>query len=116
MQFVLNAEELQLLVEILEHWDGDLTTEIAQTENSEMKSKLEKKRQLLQELENSLMAGDLRFSVDEFELLSQVVSRGEMGLMAEMSQVDRKKEARPISRQIALRRIRDKVSEACAMF
>ena len=117
MQFRLTTSELQLLVDILEKWDSDLSSEIARTESADTKSKLARKRQLLEALENMLITQDLQFSVDEFDLLAEAVSRGEMLFTAEMARAnngDKQETLRTM--KLVLQRIREKLTEACTMF
>lgn len=117
MQLLFTPEEFQVLADILEQYDRDLRDEIVGTENSAFKHSLEKKQQLLEELENRVIRKQLELSTDELDLLGEVLAHSDRELLMEIARTDHREFRHALQKKEGVvRQIHDKVVEVCAMF
>jgi hypothetical protein len=116
MQLRLSPAELQLTVDLLEQRSRELVQELARTERSDFKARLQNEQRFLDELENRLIRKDLQLSADELDVLATELSQCDRALIEECVKTNHRdfKESVEV-RQEVLQRVRDKVVEACAM-
>jgi len=116
MQLLFTIDELQLVIDIFEQHSRQLMNEIAHTESSEFKHKLQNRQLFLDELENKLIRHELQLSVDELDVLSTELEQCDRELLLEAARTNHRDLKHSLQdRERLLQGVRDKVVEACAM-
>ena len=116
MQLLLTLDELQLTVDVLEQRNAELRNEIVKTEHSEFKHRLQNEQQFLDELENKLIRRELDLDSDELDVLAEELKHCDRALIEECVRTNHRDFRKALEqRQEMLQRVRDKVTEACAM-
>jgi hypothetical protein len=116
MQLLLTVDELQVTVDVLEQRSRELMSEIARTERADFKYRLQNRQHFLDELENKLIRRDLQLSADELDVLATELSQCDRALILECAKTSHRDFRDSLmQREHLLLRVRDKVTEACAM-
>jgi hypothetical protein len=116
MQLLLTLDELQLVLDVLEQRSSELRNEIARTDRRDFKHKLSDEWQVLDEVENKLIRKEFQLGADELDALAAELGQYDHALMAECARTDRRDYRHSLKNKLELlQRVRDKITEACAM-
>ncbi|PSH03668.1 MAG: hypothetical protein CXZ00_10815 [Acidobacteria bacterium] len=88
MQVQFTADELQVLADVLAQHNRELTHEIARTDDRKFKIMLLKKLDVLTQLENQLVQGDVELSSEESDDLVEMLNQSERALYFEIARTD----------------------------
>jgi hypothetical protein len=88
MQIDFTPNELQMLTETLAHHNHELGHEIARTDHREFKQMLQAKLDVLIRLQTQLVRGEVQFSPEESDALSEVLDQSENTLYLEIARSD----------------------------
>lgn len=115
MQLLLNPEELQATVGVLDQRSRELMSEIVRTERRDFRYRLQNRQRILDALETKLMKRE-QLSADELDVLGAELSQCDRALIMECANTSRRGFRDSLKqRERLLQRVRDKVTEACAM-
>lgn len=116
MQLQLLLEERQLIIDVVERRNCQLKGELARTGRREYEKALKAEQQYLEDIETKLVRNLLEFSADELDTLAAELGQYERELLFEIARTESRDLRRSLQhKERTLQRVRDKVTEACAM-
>ena len=116
MELRLTADELALLHEILKAWHQEFEKHLQQASDQQLQRELQQSHACVKGLLSNLLARRLEFDFEELDDLSRLLADSDSEFAAGVARQDDPERKRAMQgKQLVLKSLRDKVSEACVM-
>ena len=116
MELRLTVEEVALLYEMLKARNEALRNRLEEVSNREMERELEHSHGSVKGLLDHLMARGLKFAYEELDDLARLLAEYDRQFAQEISREEDPEHQSTMQRkQVVLKLLRDKVTEACVM-